>query len=84
MLTDKKKKEFTRLLEAINETGSIRSASVELGVTYKTAWKRLDSLKNLYSEYRIIESFIGGDKGGGSFMTPDGRRILRELKLGSK
>lgn len=84
MVTDKKRKDFIRLLDAINETGSIRSASVELGITYKTAWKRLDSLKNLYPEYELVKSFIGGNRRGGTCLTHDGYRILRELKFGKK
>lgn len=84
MVTDKKRKDFIRLLDAIIDTGSIRSASVELEVTYKTAWKRLDSLKSIYPEYELVESFIGGAERGGTCLTKDGHRILRELKFGSK
>jgi len=81
MITMKNNKQWIDILIAIHKTGSIRSASVELGVTYKTAWKRLNRLKNLYPEYELVATYNGGNRRGGTFITEDGYRILQELKL---
>jgi molybdate transport system regulatory protein len=64
-----------RLLEAISASGSISAAARELGISYKTAWERLERMNNL-SEQPLVTRAAGGSHGGGSQLTEHGREIL--------
>ncbi|MFK7863776.1 MAG: TOBE domain-containing protein [Pseudohongiellaceae bacterium] len=63
------------LLIAIEKTGSITAAAKEVGISYKTAWDRVDKLNNL-SEQAIVSRSAGGAKGGGTVLTKLGQSIL--------
>lgn len=63
------------LLVAIESTGSITGAAKEVGISYKTAWDRIESLNNL-SEQAIVTRSAGGAKGGGTALTDLGRNIV--------
>ncbi len=70
------------LLSAIAKTGSIAAAAKSLGISYKTAWDRLERLNNL-SRLPLVLRASGGSKGGGSQLTDYGRQLLtgfEELK----
>ena len=68
--------EQVELLRAIQETGSISAAAINSGISYKTAWDRLERLNNL-SQYPLVERVSGGIKGGGTQLTPYGEKILK-------
>ncbi|MCH8264109.1 MAG: LysR family transcriptional regulator, partial [Proteobacteria bacterium] len=63
------------LLRAIAEAGSISAAARNLGISYKTAWDRLERLNNL-SKLPLVLRTSGGSKGGGSQLTDYGRQLL--------
>ena len=63
------------LLRAIAEAGSISAAAKTLGISYKTAWDRLERLNNL-SKLPLLLRASGGSKGGGSQLTDYGRQLL--------
>lgn len=67
------------LLQAIADTGSITAAAKIAGVSYKTAWDRIERINNL-SEHAVIERSTGGVKGGGSVLTEYGIKILNGFK----
>ena len=67
------------LLQAIADTGSITAAAKIAGVSYKTAWDRLERINNL-SEQAIIERSAGGSHGGGSILTKYGEKMLNGFK----
>ncbi len=79
-MKNERKVEWVELLEAIDSVGSINKASKELGITYKTAWKRLNKLKECYSDLNIVYTEIGGNQRGGTYLTADGRLVLNLLK----
>lgn len=62
------------LLLAVDRTGSISAAARELGISYKTAWDRIDALNNLSGKPLVVRS-AGGAQGGGTLLTDLGRRI---------
>jgi molybdate transport system regulatory protein len=64
-----------RLLQAIDGAGSISAAARELGISYKTAWDRLERMNNLSAQPLVTRS-AGGSQGGGSTLTEHGRQIL--------
>jgi len=63
------------LLQAIADTGSITAAAKNAGISYKTAWDRLERINNL-SASPVVQRSTGGSKGGGSKLTPYGRKML--------
>ncbi len=64
-----------RLLEKIDETGSMSKAAREVGMSYKAAWDAIDKMNNLADEPLVIK-VTGGRKGGGSTLTPFARELI--------
>lgn len=67
--------ERLRLLEAIDETGSISAAARAVGLSYKAAWDAVAAINNL-AERPVVVGRAGGRAGGGASLTEDGRRFL--------
>lgn len=65
-----------RLLKAIAETGSLSKAAKNLGMSYKKAWSLVDAV-NSRAEKPVIETAIGGKKGGGSTITNYGKSLIK-------
>ena len=63
------------LLEAIAETGSITAAAKQLDTSYRRAWLLLDEL-NRALRRPAVDSAKGGQHGGGSVLTDDGRLLI--------
>lgn len=63
------------LLEAIAESGSISAAARQVGVSYKTAWDRIDRMNNL-SDRPLVERSSGGRHGGGTRLTEAGHALI--------
>lgn len=64
-----------QLLSAIDESGSITKAAKQIGVSYKTAWDRIDALNNL-SDKALVQRAAGGVGGGGTSLTVFGKNIV--------
>jgi len=64
-----------KLLEKIDETGSISKAAAAVGMSYKAAWDALDKMDNLSEEPLVIRA-TGGRKGGGTKLTAYARQII--------
>ena len=65
-----------RLLELINETGSISAAGRALAMSYRQAWLLVDELNHMFRE-PVIVAQIGGGGGGGTVVTETGNDIVR-------
>ena len=63
-----------RLLELIDETGSISAAGRAMGMSYRQAWLLIDSMNQAFAE-PVTETLRGGAKGGGAAITDFGRRL---------
>ena len=63
------------LLERIDTSGSISSAASDMGMSYKAAWQAVEGMNNL-SEQPVVERQSGGRNGGGTRLTPYGRRVM--------
>ncbi len=63
------------LLQAILDTGSISAAAKSVGISYKTAWERLERLNNL-SKSPLVSRSSGGSKGGGTQLTEYGLQVI--------
>jgi len=64
-----------QLLIAIRDCGSITSAAKSIGISYKTAWDRIDRMNNMSDKVLIIRA-AGGAKGGGTTVTDTGRQVI--------
>lgn len=64
------------LLEAIAETGSIRSAADEMGMSYMRAWSLIRTMNDEFRE-PLVEKTRGGALKGGATLTSNGERVLR-------
>ncbi|MBS1526802.1 MAG: LysR family transcriptional regulator [Bacteroidetes bacterium] len=70
------------LLERIAETGSIRQAAKEMQMSYKKAWELINNL-NAHTTSPVVIPQTGGEKGGGSIVTPEALELIqyhRELR----
>lgn len=64
-----------RLLEAIDEYGSISQAAKAVPLSYKAAWDAVSAMNNL-AEQPLVERTTGGRQGGGTRLTGYARRLV--------
>ncbi len=67
--------ESVALLAAVATHGSITAAAEAVGISYRTAWNRIEALNNRVPE-PLVARVTGGRGGGGSQLTPAGERML--------
>jgi len=67
------------LLELINKYGSILKAAKEMNMSYKAAWDIVDSLNNI-SEKPLVIAKAGGRKGGQTYLTEEGKKLIERYK----
>lgn len=70
------------LLEAIRDTGSMTAAARAVGISYKTAWDRVQGLNNAALQ-PLVERSAGGAGGGGTRLTAHALELVaafRELE----
>ncbi|WP_432463114.1 TOBE domain-containing protein [Agarivorans sp. QJM3NY_33] len=64
-----------RLLDGIQQHGSLSAAARALPMSYKAAWDALDAMNNL-SEKALVIKQSGGKNGGGSVLTEYAKRLI--------
>lgn len=64
-----------RLLQAINELGSIQEAAGRFGMSYRHAWGFIRKIEKR-SGIKFVDSHAGGKGGGKSRLTPQGKKFL--------
>ena len=69
-----------KLLEAIEQTGSISSAAKRVGLSYKAAWEAVDTMNNL-SKNPLVVRVTGGSGGGGTTLTPLGFDVIANYSV---
>jgi molybdate transport system regulatory protein len=65
-----------RLLELIEETGSIRAAAAKMKLSYRRAWLLLQDMERIFGG-AILERRTGGRSGGGAALNARGRDIVK-------
>ena len=65
------------LLASIDECGSLSEAARRGGISYRQAYN-LISILNRRCGVRIVETSIGGKSGGGTRLTGEGQKLVRE------
>lgn len=72
---------IARILDLVEQHGSIRAAADHLGHSYRYVWGRIRKQETRLG-YRLVESKIGGQGSRRSHLTPRARRLVtRFLKL---
>jgi molybdate transport system regulatory protein len=64
-----------QLLELIEETGSISKAAKKMQMSYKKAWDIVNNL-NTTATTPLVITATGGEKGGGSSISPEARALI--------
>src|SRR5271170_661326 len=67
------------LLEAIALTGSITSSAKKLGMSYRRAWLLVDETNRCLVR-PAVQTATGGQRGGGSSLTPVGAELVRRYR----
>lgn len=62
------------LIERIDATGSISAAARAMGMSYRRAWQLVEALNADFRE-AVVETAVGGRRGGGARVTSFGRDI---------
>ena len=68
-----------RLLELIDELGSLRKAVAQIGMSYRNAWGYLRDLEKA-AGFKLLERRPGGGSKGGMQLTQDGRDFLAKYR----
>lgn len=68
------------LLQRIDETGSINQAAKQMGMSYKKAWELINNL-NAMSKEPLVNTSTGGEKGGGSVISPAAKEMIAYHRL---
>jgi molybdate transport system regulatory protein len=68
-----------RLLELVEETGSISAAGRKMRMSYRRAW---DLIAELNQTFRapLVETRAGGKRGGGARLTPVGSEVVKHYR----
>src|SRR5208282_3833286 len=67
------------LLEAIEQTGSITSSAKKLGMSYRRAWLLVEETNRCFVR-PAVQTVAGGQRGGGSSLTPVGVEFVRRYR----
>ncbi len=65
-----------KLLQLIDQFGSISKAAKNVPMTYKAAWDAIDAMNNL-AEKPLVLTQTGGTRGGGSILSNYGKEMLQ-------
>jgi molybdate transport system regulatory protein len=68
-----------RLLELIDETGSIRKAASGMKMSYRQAWLLVQSLDATFGA-PLVATSTGGKSGGGAALSPLGRKVIARYR----
>ncbi len=74
-----KKNQVVTLLEEIDRCGSINQAAKAVGMSYKAAWEKIETVNNL-STQPLFSRQVGGSGGGGTVLTEAGLAFLQRAR----
>jgi molybdate transport system regulatory protein len=68
-----------RLLDGVQQSGSLRKAAVELGMSYNKAWRILHAAEERLG-FALLDRSVGGSLGGGSQLTPRAKDLVERYR----
>lgn len=74
---------IAELLELIEQTGSLRSSCAKMQMAYSKAWKLLKDCEKALG-ISLLQRKVGGEEGGGSILTEEGKAILLKYRSAQK
>jgi len=72
-----------RLLELIEETGSIRAAASKIKMSYRRAWLLVQDIEKIFGG-PVLDKKTGGKSGGGASLNSRGRDIVRHYRTAER
>ncbi|MDD2213374.1 MAG: NTP transferase domain-containing protein [Oscillospiraceae bacterium] len=69
-----------QLLSLIDWTGSVRTASTQMGMSYSKAWQLLRQAEQAFG-HKLVDRQRGGSSGGRASLLPAAKNILRRYDL---
>ncbi|MFT6995542.1 MAG: molybdate transport system regulatory protein [Maribacter sp.] len=72
-----------KLLKAIEAEGSLVKGAKAIGMSYKRAWTLVDAVNKSATE-AVVTKTIGGTKGGGTILTPYGKKLIEAFETINK
>jgi molybdate transport system regulatory protein len=68
-----------RLLELLQETGSISAAGRAMDMSYRRAWLLIDALNQAFRR-PVVATQLGGKNGGGAALTAFGEELIARYR----
>ena len=72
-----------KLLDAIDQTGSISGAAEALKVTYHRAWEKIHEMEEGLG-FKLVDAQVGGAGGGGAQLTAKGHELIKKFRVFSQ
>lgn len=70
----------TRMLEAIEQCGSINAAAKELKMSYRSIWARIKATEERLGGKQLLLRSKGGASGGGATLTPYAKDLIKQYR----
>lgn len=67
------------LIEGIDQLGSLKAAADKLGISYRKAWGMIRDAEEKLG-FCLTEKHRGGQHGGNSVLTPEGKELIEAYK----
>ncbi len=71
------------LLKWVEKTKSLHQAARQMGMAYSKAWRLILAVEERLG-FPLIERKVGGCCGGGSWVTPQGKELMRRYRFFQK
>lgn len=68
-----------RILEAVDETGSIKNAAASVGKSYRHVWSRIKEVERVLA-IPLVETQVGGGDSRRSELTPAARKLAASFR----
>lgn len=68
-----------KILEAVEQHGSISSAAKELKMSYRSVWGKIKATEERLNKEILVKN-AGGSSGGGSELTPFGKSLMKKFR----
>jgi molybdate transport system regulatory protein len=68
-----------QVLKRIEETGSLHQAAMQLNMSYRKAWLMIQEMEKRLG-FPLLERKVGGMSGGGSHITPEGKKFMKSYE----
>jgi len=67
-----------KILKKIDECGSLVGACEQMGITYRRTWNDLRKIEKMLG-FNLLETIRGGQEGGSTTLSPEGRRLVKSF-----